>query len=218
MTTTKSPVFAKAIPSILLLAGNINKATFAAAEVVAALKQYKNGDVVSVLDTLSMLTDGKFAPARNKSGTVGMREAIAAIVTPAKTRFKQHGYALALLDITEQDATEEVAASFVELATIYSAELKATYEASKPVKAPASALTPAPMADADTTDSAETGTDSTAQDITIDVDTAVDATVQAIRAGMLTLEQVEMLRIALAVSEEVFPLVMTQTHQEQAVH
>ncbi len=194
MTTVTFP---KAIPSILFAAGALSKGSFVAVEVQQAIKNYQNGNVVAILDTLSILTSGKFEPARNKSGTINMTTQVQDIVKGSKTAFRRHGFALALLDILAEEATEETGASYIELAKVHADELKAAYDATKPVKQAKSVLTPAslPAAPAPapaTTDSADVVI---VEDITID--TLVSTMLDAIKAGALSDSQITDIRLAL---------------------
>ena len=196
-TSTKSPAFPKAIPSILFAAGALNKGAFVAVEVMQAIKNYQNGNVVAILDTLSILTNGKFEPQRNKAGTINMVAQVQDIAKASKTAFRKLGFALALLDIVGEDATEETGASYVELAKVYSDELKSAYEATKPAKQAKSVLTPAtvstdqPAENAVQADMVEIVT----EDVTID--TLVAAMLDAIKAGALSDDQVADIRLAL---------------------
>ena len=110
-----STIFTKAIPSILLIAGAIDKATFSACEVSRAIKQYQHGDVVPVLDTMSILTNGRFSPARNKQGAINLRSTVTPFTAGQKSNHKRLAACLALLDLIDQEATEENGVMFGEL-------------------------------------------------------------------------------------------------------
>lgn len=190
-------VFSKAIPSILLIAGAIDKATFSAIEVYKAVKQYQHGDVVPILDTLSILTNGKFEPARNKTGAQNLRANVTPFTIGAKSNFKKLGACLALLDLIDQDATEENGFLFCELAKQHAAELKAAYEATKTKKA----------TDTKDTTVSESATvavmennpiDGSNETTSFDVDLALAATIKAIQAGLLDANQLTELRLVLA--------------------
>lgn len=190
-------IFTKAIPSVLFIAGAIDKGTFSAIEVFKAIKQYQHGDVVPVLDTLSILTNGKFAPLRNKQGAKNLRENVTPHTQGAKSKFKQLGACLALLDLIDQDASEENGYMFAELCKQYSTELKSAYEATKQPKAAKAATTTAtasPVMESNPID----GTSSEESDTTISVNMAFAATIKAIQAGLLDVSQLTELRMVLA--------------------
>lgn len=186
-------VFSKAIPSILFIAGALDKATFSAVEVFKAVKQYQHGDVVPVLDTLSILTNGKFEPARNKAGAQNLRANVTPFTVGAKSNFKKLGAALALLDLIDQDASEENGFLFVELAKQHATELKTTYETTKPKKATVEKDTT--VAEKATVANAENNQE---QEQAFDVDLALAATIKAIQAGLLDAAQLTELRLVLA--------------------
>lgn len=182
-------VFTKAIPSILLIAGAIDKATFSAVEVFKAIKQYQHGDVVPVLDTLSILTNGKFTPLRNKQGAINLRNNVTPYTQGAKSNFKRLAACLALLDLIDQEASEENGVMFSELVKQYTVELKTTYEAAK-----------APKVIKDTTVASDTTETTTTEPDTMSlpVDVAFAATIRAIQAGLLDASQLVELRMCLA--------------------
>ena len=123
----------KPINSILLLSNTMTKSQFADVELNAILKQYQHGDVVPVLDTLTVLTKEKFSPKRNKTGAVDLLSNIKKITAGAKCRFKQYGFAIALCEILEA-GVENTGASFCELAKIANDELRTAHESTKPDK------------------------------------------------------------------------------------
>lgn len=181
-------VFTKAIPSILLIAGAIDKATFSAVEVFKAVKQYQHGDVVPVLDTLSILTNGKFAPQRNKNGAINLRANVTPYTQGAKSNFKRLGACLALLDLIDQEASEENGVMFSELVKQYTVELKTAHEATK-----------TPKVIKDTTEAATVSNNTTEVDtMSLPVDIALAATIRAIQAGLLDAAQLVELRMTLA--------------------
>lgn len=188
----KTTIFSKAIPSVLFIAGAIDKATFSGVEIFRAMKQYAHGDVVPVLDTLSILTHGKFEPQRNKNGAVNLRANVTPFTLGAKSNFKKLGAVLALLDLTENDACEENGMLFCELAKQYSAELKQAYEATKTAKTSAVPSLPTTVTESNPIDGTISNT------VEIDVITAFDATLQAIQAGLLDASQLTQLRMLLA--------------------
>lgn len=189
-------IFSKAIPSVLFIAGAIDKGTFSAVEVFKAIKQYQHGDVVPVLDTLSILTNGKFAPLRNKQGAKNLRENVTPHTQNAKSKFKQLGACLALLDLIDQDASEENGYMFAELCKQYSTELKTAYEATKQPKA-AKTATVEPVTAMESTPVDDTSSDTTGG-TDISVNMAYAATVKAIQAGLLDAAQLTELRMVLA--------------------
>lgn len=193
----KATIFSKAIPSILFIAGAIDKATFSAVEVYKAVKQYQHGDVVPVLDTLSILTNGKFEPSRNKAGAQNLRANVTPFTVGAKSNFKKLGACLALLDLIEQDATEENGFLFCELAKQYAAELKQAYEVTKPKKATDTKV--ATVSENTTVATMENNPIDVSNDTTsFDVDLALAATIKAIQAGLLDATQLTELRLVLA--------------------
>lgn len=189
----KATIFSKAIPSILLIAGAIDKATFSAIEVYKAVKQYQHGDVVPILDTLSILTNGKFEPARNKAGALNLRANVTPFTVGAKSNFKKLGACLALLDLIDQDATEENGFLFCELAKQHAADLKSAYEATKPKKATVEK-------DTTVTEKATVSNEENPieQEQALDVDLALAATIKAIQSGLLDATQLTELRLVLA--------------------
>lgn len=188
----KATIFSKAIPSVLFIAGAIDRATFSGVEIFKAMKQYAHGDVVPVLDTVSILTNGKFQPKRNKEGAKDLRANVTPLTVGAKSNFKKLGAVLALLDLTENEACEENGMLFCELAKQYSSELKASYEAAKPAKTTAVSS----LSDTVTESNPIDGTISNT--VEIDVVTAFEATVQAIQSGLLDDSQLTQLRLILA--------------------
>lgn len=134
----------KPINTILYLSGAITKGAFSANEIASAVKQFQNGDVIPVIDTLTVLLNGKYAPNRNKSAIATVQADVAKLTTGIKSNFKKSGFALALIDIIKEDASIESGALFCEYAKTYSDELKAAYEATKPAKPQPVAMEPAP--------------------------------------------------------------------------
>lgn len=185
-------VFTKAIPSILLIAGAIDKATFSAVEVFKAIKQYQHGDVVPVLDTMSILTNGKFAPQRNKNGAQNLRANVTPYTAGAKSNFKRLAACLALLDLIDQEASEENGVMFSELVKQYTVELKTTYEATKAPKIVKDTTVISDTTEAATVDTTESDT------MSLPVDVALAATIRAIQAGLLDASQLVELRMTLA--------------------
>ena len=187
-------VFTKAIPSILLIAGAIDKATFSAIEVFKSVKQYQHGDVVPVLDTLSILTNGKFAPQRNKNGAINLRANVTPYTQGAKSNFKRLAACLALLDLIDQEASEENGVMFSELVKQYTVELKTSYEATKAPKA----VKDTTVADIATTESSVSSNTTEQETMSLPVDVALAATIRAIQAGLLDASQLVELRMCLA--------------------
>lgn len=187
-------VFTKAIPSILLIAGAIDKATFSAIEVFKAVKQYQHGDVVPVLDTMSILTSGKFTPQRNKNGAQNLRANVTPFTIGAKSNFKRLAACLALLDLIDQEASEENGVMFSELVKQYTVELKTSYEATRTPKV----VKDTTVADIATTESSVSSNTTEQETMSLPVDVALAATIRAIQAGLLDASQLVELRMCLA--------------------
>lgn len=186
-------IHSKAIVSVLFLAGFASKSDLAGASVAQAVKNYKNGNVVAVLDTVSVLTKDTVNFPRNKASAENLTEKMRAASVGIKSNFKGFGFAIALCQLAEQGADETGCALLAELAKAEASELQKAYQASKPVKV-------AKATNADTTIDAAidaaiaTNADA---DTSVSSDAAFQQVLSALQAGLLTSNQVECLRIAL---------------------
>lgn len=207
-------VFSRAIPAVLYLAGFASKSDFAGLELAKAVKNFSNGNVVPVLETIAVLTKEQLVLPLNKTGAADLLGKVQRASVGIKSNFKGWGYALALAQLATEQADEGACALISKLAEAEADALKLAYQASKPVKP---AKVPAVVGVVEETTEPAPATEPAQETTVIELSTSeiVNLTLDALRAGELSASEIEALRIALSISDEVFPMA---TQPAPAIH